>query len=265
MRLHELPPMNQSEFKASCWSISTAVAKEVWHESDPLHPGHDPDARATRSFSVIRLGKRLLLMSKTVEESVGGALEECTFEGCPLSNESDLDQSIDLLRYDGWAFSKLCELSAVPDESSKFCQSLSSFYQPSEWSLITARLLLEVLTGKLASGFEYFITEGDKFRVDPVASGGVRTGVTTGIDFLVYDEELCRILDVLRVAYVRGGAVCRCLPPAVVDKLGARGKEVALADYRSRAKVALASEIEVTKNKLAELQQRMDHLTKGSP
>jgi hypothetical protein len=55
------------------------------------------------------------------------------------------------------------------------------------------------------------------------------------------------------------------LPPAVVDKLGARGKEVALADYRSRAKVALASEIEVTKNKLAELQQRMDHLTKGSP
>lgn len=59
--------------------------------------------------------------------------------------------------------------------------------------------------------------------------------------------------------------MCRCLPPAVVDKLGARGKEVALADYRSRAKVALASEIEVTKNKLAELQQRMDHLTKGSP
>lgn len=257
--------MNESEFKTSCWRISTLVAKEIWHQGEPLHPGHDPDSHATRSFSVIRLGKRLLLMSKTTEASAGGPSDECTFEACLLSNEPDLDQSIDLLRYDGWAFSKLCELSAVPDESSKFCQSLSSFYQPSEWSLITARLLLEVLTGKLASGVEYFITEGDKFRVDPVASGGVRTGVTTGIDFLVYDEELCRILDVLRVAYVRGGAVCRCLPPAVVDKLGARGKEVALADYRSRAKVVLASEIEVTKNKLAELQQRMDHLTKGSP
>jgi hypothetical protein len=257
--------MNEREFKTGCWMISTVVAKEVWHPSEPLYPGHDPGSHATRSFSVVRLGKRLLLMSKATEASAGGPLDDYTFEAFPLSNEPDLDQSIDLLRYDGWAFSKLCELSAVPDESSKFCQLLSSFYQPSEWSLITARLLLEVLTGKLASGFEYFITEGDKFRVDPVASGGVRTGVTTGIDFLVSDEELCRVLDVLRVPYARGDAVHRCLPPAVVDKLVTRGKEVALADYRCRAKVALASEIEVTKNKLAELQQRMDHLTKGSP
>jgi hypothetical protein len=257
--------VNESKFKTSCWKLATVVAKEVWHQGEPLQPGHEPDFHAVRFYSVIRLGKRLLLMCKTTEDSVGGHLDEITFEACPLSNEPDLDQSINLLRYDGWAFSKLCELSAIPYEGRKFCQLLSSFYQPSEWSLITAGRLLEVLSGELAAGFGYLVTDGDQLRLDPVCSGGVRTGVTTGIDFLVYDEEVCRVLEVLRVDYARGEAVRRCLPPDVVNELVKRAEKTELVSYRSRVRMALASEIEVTKRKLAELQQRMDHLTQHSP
>lgn len=177
---------------------------------------------------------------------------------------ADLGRAIDALRYDGWTYSKAADFNSIPDESVRFSGALESFYSPEEWSMVTAKQIVGVLSGESASGCEYFVPQADAFRVDPVAAGSTRTGVTTGITFKVYDESLCHILDLLKVPYLRGDSVCNCLPTALVDKLVELAKEDALNEYKSQARAALTSELRATEKKLATLQDRIASLSGNS-
>jgi hypothetical protein len=251
----------ESEFLAECWEMSKALVRQAWSQGEPLHPGHAADSPATRSLSAIRLGERLLLMSKTSEDGGVEPREECLFEGCIMFTAADLDRAINALRYDGWTYSKAADFNSIPDQSVRFSGALEAFYSPEEWSMMTAKKIVGVLSGESTSGSEYFAPQTDAFRVDPVAAGSTRTGVTTGITFKVYDDSLCHILDLLKVPYLRGDTVCNCLPTALVDKLVELAKEDALNEYKSQARAALTSELKATEKKLAMLQDRIASLS----
>jgi hypothetical protein len=249
--------MNQTEFKSECWKISTVLFRQAWGRREPVHPGHAPDTPAERFLSAIRLGKRMLLMSRTSEATKYETSDEYLFEGCIFCNALELDRSMETLSYDGWSLSKLADFDSVADQSHRFHQLIAAFYRPNGWSLVGPEELVGVLSGKIASGCKYFVPEGDEFRVDPVAAGSARTGVTTGIDFRVYDENLCQILDVLRVPYHRGDAVCDCLSQTEVGRLVESGREDALNQYKAQSRAALAAELRATEQKLTALKERM--------